>query len=91
MLFLAPWLLEHAPVVADDHRIRGDDELGVAFGAVELRAVDGETFRGRGLQDVFEGGEGLGEVFRVVGGDGFDVGKADLRVGALATILLMYV
>lgn len=55
-------------------RIRSDDQRGLAeFLIVDFRFVDVLAFLRCGLQDVFKGREGFGEVFGGGGGDDFDV------------------
>lgn len=72
--------LEDGAGERNDDRIRSDDQRGLAeFLIVDFGFVDGLALLRCGLQDVFEGREGLGEVFGGGGGDNFDVCETDLR------------
>lgn len=67
-------LLEHVTRLRDDYRVCRDDESGIAErGGVERGAVDGDGLLGGRLEDIFEGGEGLGEVLGEGGGDDLEV------------------
>lgn len=74
----------------DDDGVSRDEQSGFAEGGVvDLGGVDGEGLLGGGLEGVFEGGEGFGQVFREGGGDGFDVCEADLYGGGGGVSLVM--
>lgn len=83
MLLLIPRLLQYPAGVRDDHRVGCDDEGRVGDrgeGVVDGDGVDIEAFLDGGLQDVFEGWEGLGEVLGFSGGEDFEVVEADLLI-----------
>lgn len=63
----------------DDDGVGGEDEGGFPeCGIVYLRGVDVEGFAGGRLEGVFEGREGVGEVFGQGGGNDFEGGETDL-------------
>lgn len=81
MLAFRAGLLHQLAGAGDDDGVGRDEEGWLAAGRVRgFGGVDGEGLLRRGLEDVFEGGEGLGEVFGEGGGDDFDVCEADLVV-----------
>lgn len=65
--------LEDLPGAGDYDCVCGYYQGGFSsVGIVDFGGVDGGAFLGGGLQDVFEGGKGFGEVFGEGGGDCFE-------------------
>lgn len=71
--------LKNLAGMADDNGIGGDDDGGLAEGrVVEFGGVYVHCFLFGGLEDVFQGGEGFGEVFGEGGGEDFEVVETNL-------------
>ena len=81
VLALAARLLEDLAQVGGDDGIGSDNEGGLIVGRVDSGGVDVLGFRCGGCEDVFEGWQGVGLVFRDCGGDDFEVCEADLSGG----------
>lgn len=75
----AGFLQDRAGRNVHDDRVRGENEGRLAGGfVVDFGLVDGLGLFCGGAEDVFEGGEGFGEVLVCVGRDDFDVGEAEV-------------
>lgn len=81
MVCFAAGFFEDAPRFREDDGVGCDDEGGVrngGWGGGEGGLVDGNAFLVGGLEDVFEGRQGLGEVFGSDWGEDFEVRESDL-------------